>query len=98
MSDWWASQAIVAPAEHVFWTLVDGEVLLMTNDDSAAYHGLRGAAVRIWELIDARAHSPEGILRTLLAEFAVEESVLRADVASTLDGLTARGLIKIQAE
>lgn len=87
---------VIEPADDVLWTAVDGEVVLLTMGDKAQYHGLRGSAVRIWELIDQRCHDAEAIVGTLLAEHAgrVAEAVVREDVAATLAGLTARGLIR----
>lgn len=90
---------VIEPADDVLWTAVEDEIVLMTMGDKAQYHGLRGSAVRMWALIDERRHDAEAIVAALLAEHGgrVEEAVVREDVAATLAGLTARGLIRTRA-
>jgi hypothetical protein len=70
------------------------EVVVMTVGSEARYFGLRGGAVRMWQLIQEGTHSIDEIVAAMQAEFDAGESVLRQDVEATVSGLEARGLVR----
>ena len=81
-----------APADNVIGTKVEDEILLL-QFEKQNYFGLRGAAVRIWELMQHGATGND-IVRRLVQETDVSEERARADVADTLQKLLDAGLLR----
>jgi hypothetical protein len=78
----------------VFAELEDGAVIL--NVDTGIYYGLDRVGARIWELMGV-GDTADNIVATLQTEYAVEPSVLRADVAALLTSLEVNGLVHVAA-
>ena len=70
---------------------VSGEIVIL-DLKSEQYFSLDPVGTRIWQLLQEKAHL-EKILTTLLAEYDVEESELKADIKALLDKLSSEGLI-----
>jgi hypothetical protein len=81
-----------APAGNVIGTKVEDEVLLL-QFEKQNYFGLRGAAVRIWELTQRGATGAD-IVKRLVQETDVAEERARTDVADTLQKLLDAGLLR----
>ena len=81
-----------APADNVIGTKVEDEVLLL-QFEKQNYFGLRGAAVRIWDLIQHGATGAD-IVQRLVQETGVDEARARTDVADTLQKLLDAGLLR----
>lgn len=87
--------APLRPAAHVAAAEIDGEAVLL-NVSSGVYFGLNPVATRIWQLI-GEGTTTDGIVRALLAEYDVDETVVRSDVTRTVQQLAADGLIDVAA-
>jgi hypothetical protein len=81
-----------APADNVIGTKVEDEILLL-QFEKQNYFGLRGAAVRIWELMQQGATGAD-IVQRLVQETDVGEERARSDVAGTLQKLLDAGLLR----
>ena len=81
-------------SDQVISQEVSGETVLL-DLQSESYFGLDAVGTRIWQLIrdsgDLRT-----IYSTLLEEYEVEETQLRADLEALLADASARGLITLQ--
>jgi Coenzyme PQQ synthesis protein D (PqqD) len=80
------------PTDGVIGTKVEDEIVLLQFDNQK-YFGLRGAAVRIWELAQEGATGSD-IVRHLIQETDVSEGRAQADVTSTLQKLLDTGLLR----
>jgi hypothetical protein len=89
-----ASVPILELAEQTIWTPVEDEVIVLSMGRQSSYFGLRGGAVRIWELVQQPGCTREGIVQALLREFDIDEATARAEVNATIAGLLERGLIR----
>ena len=85
---------VVEPTDGALSTTVGGEVVVIRIGVDARYFGLRGGAIRMWELIQERSHTADDIVATMLGEFDIGEAALRQDVETTLHDLEAQGLIR----
>ena len=81
-----------APADNVIGTKVEDELLLL-QFEKQNYFGLRGAAVRIWELTQHGATGAD-IVQRLVQETDVGAERARNDVADTLQKLLDAGLLR----
>jgi hypothetical protein len=80
-------------SENVIGTRVEDEIVLL-DFDAGKYFGLKGSAVRMWELLEAR-ETPEAIVHALMLDFdVVSEAAVRDDVESTLQRLLDAELIR----
>jgi hypothetical protein len=70
---------------------VGDEFYVLTTRDSTL-HNVRGAGVRIIELLE-EGKGRGDILAALLAEFEVDEATLTADVDAFLAALAAKGVL-----
>ena len=68
----------------------DETVLL--NLESEEYFGLDPVGTRMWQVIEETG-DPEEVIRRLLGEYDVEESVLRRDLADLIERLEKAGLL-----
>lgn len=80
------------PADNVIGTRVEDEVLLLQFEEQH-YFGLRGAAMRIWELTQNGATGAD-IVQRLMQETDVGAERARTDVADTLQKLLDVGLLR----
>ena len=80
------------PTDGVIGTKVEDEIILLQFENQS-YFGLRGAAVRIWELTQRGATGAD-IVRHLVQETDVSEVRAQADVADTLQKLLDAGLLR----
>jgi hypothetical protein len=83
---------MLEPSADVLSTVVGNEIILLDMARSE-YVGLRGSAIRMWELIEQKTNSTDDIVARLLSEFECDEATIRRDVATTLERLSTRGLI-----
>jgi hypothetical protein len=86
-------KAVIEPAQDVMSTRVGDEMILLELTTSE-YFGLRGSAVRMWELIEEKTNTRDDLVRRIVAEFDADERTIRGDVATTLETLSQRGLIR----
>jgi hypothetical protein len=84
------------PAESVLFQPLSGDAVLL-DLKSEHYFSLDRVGARIWQLL-AETHWVDATVRTMLREFAVEESRLRADVLALVAKLLERGLLVATAE
>ncbi len=80
------------PADNVIGTKVEDEILLL-QFEKQNYFGLRGAAVRIWELTQHGATGVD-IVQRLVQETDVGKERAHSDVAETLQKLLDAGLLR----
>jgi hypothetical protein len=80
----------IRPAAHALVRMVQGEAVVL-DLRSERYLGLNEVGTRIWELATA-ADRVADILPALLAEFDVDEIVLRRDVEAFIAALVDAGL------
>ena len=78
----------------LFQELDDEAVLLNLVDDQ--YYGLDDIGTRMWQLLEAHGEV-ETVISHLLAEYDVEEAVLRQDLAELIEQLTAANLVWAEA-
>jgi coenzyme PQQ synthesis protein D (PqqD) len=83
---------MLEPSAEVLSTPVGNEMILLDMACSE-YFGLRGSAIRMWELIEEKTHTADDIVARLVGEFQCDETTIRNDVAATLKRLSERGLI-----
>lgn len=62
---------------------------------SKLYFGLTGVGATIWQELE-RPKSIEELVTSVQAKYQVEADQCRADVASFLDSLLARGLLQVE--
>ena len=80
------------PTEGVIGTKVEEEIILLQFENQR-YFGLRGAAVRIWELTQQGATGTD-IVRHLVQETDVSEGRAQSDVTNTLQKLLDVGILR----
>jgi hypothetical protein len=85
-----ANEAIVRSTDVLFQDL-DGETILL-HLEAERYYGLDDVGSRIWQLIVEHGNL-EAVVTAMLAEFDVEEPVLRADLAEFIAKLRAARLL-----
>lgn len=78
---------------HVLSQEVSGETVLL-DLESEYYFGLDAVGTRIWQLIRDSGEL-RTIYNTLLEEYEVEETQLRADLEALITDACARGLITL---
>jgi hypothetical protein len=80
------------PTDGVIGTKIEDEIVLLQFENQS-YFGLRGAAVRIWELAQQGATGAD-IVQHLVQETDVGEGRAQADVTDTLQKLLDVGLLR----
>jgi hypothetical protein len=88
--------SIVAQAERLLSTKLDGETILMSLERSA-YYGLDTTAQRIWSLIATPCRVAD-LCDQLIAEYAVQPEACRRDVPAFLAELSREGLVRLLPE
>jgi hypothetical protein len=79
-------------SDDVLVRALDGEAVLL-DLASGTYFGLNEVGARLWDLL-AAGNTVGEARGTLLAEFEVEEQVLRDDVAALIAELERRQLLQ----
>ena len=69
-----------------------GDELVLLDLKAGTYFGLDPVGAVIWQAIDGSA-TFDDLCSTALAEFEVEEAVLRRDVAELVETLEGKGLV-----
>ncbi len=78
-------------AEGVLFQKLDRDAVLL-NLKTEQYYSLDAVGMRVWQLL-GETRSLEATVRRMLAEYAVDEATLRADVLALADKLATRGLL-----
>jgi hypothetical protein len=84
---------VAAGSNQVSSDLADEKIIL--GVESGQYYGLRGAGVRIWELL-AEPRRVSDIRDILVGEFDVEPARCERDLLQILGQLADRGLIDVR--
>lgn len=84
-------------AEQLSWREVEGEVVLLDERDWTYLH-LNGSGATLWRALEGDGNTVDGLVDALLAEYAVERDVARADTEELLGQLVERGLVTGGAE
>ena len=71
-----------------------GGEAVIANLQSGEYYGLNEVGARAWELLVEHCQL-EPVYQTLLAEYAVDEAQLHADLSQLIDGLLQHGLLRV---
>lgn len=79
-------------SDEVVFRDLAGEAVLL-DLASGTYFGLNAVGTRIWHLI-ADHGSTDGIIEALLAEYEVEETLLRKEVDALIQQLIEKGLLR----
>lgn len=85
-------KTVTLSPDALFQELEGNAVLLNLN--SERYYGLEGSGARLWQLLGEYGE-PEVVVREMLKQFAVDEQVLRADLANLIAGLADAGLLSV---
>ncbi|HZQ06966.1 MAG TPA: PqqD family protein [Anaerolineae bacterium] len=85
-------RAQISP-QALYGRLDEEGVILNLSDEN--YYGLGDVGARVWELL-ATTENPEEIVSALLAEYDVQEEILRADLAHLLSEMERAGLISVE--
>ncbi len=81
-------------ADTVFAQEVDGEMVLL-DMNSENYFGLDAVGTDIWQAMQEN-ESLADVLTVLLAQYEVEESVLKKDLLDFVEKLQESGLVKVE--
>jgi hypothetical protein len=88
------SDRVSVPDDVLVSRLQEESVIL--NLDSERYYGLDDVGTRILSVL-TNAESIEAAYQSLLAEYDVDESVLRQDLLALVESLVQQGIVKISA-
>ena len=88
------SDRVSLPDDVLVSRLQEESVIL--NLDSERYYGLDDVGTRILSVL-TNAESIEAAYQSLLAEYDVDESVLRQDLLALVESLVQQGIVKISA-
>jgi hypothetical protein len=79
--------------EHVLSRQAGGETIVLSME-SERYFALDGAGPRVWQLLSEHGSTTaDDLVAALAQEYAVDRSILDADVAAMLASLLQHGLI-----
>ena len=85
---------IVTQAEDLVSTEIDGEVVLMSIENSD-YYGFEKILSRIWEIIE-KPIAISALIDQLIQEYDVERAECESDVTNILNEMLAEKLISVQ--
>lgn len=74
-----------------------GDEVVILNLATGTYFGLNSVGTRLWQLITEHG-SAEPVIAAFLAEYEVEESQLRQDLADLIQQLVQKGLVSSEAD
>jgi hypothetical protein len=84
---------VLRPSAAAMGAQVEDEVIIFEREHDR-FFGVRGAAVRVWALINEDAHTADEIVRRLCDEFDADEDTIRWDVTELIGKLAAHHLIE----
>jgi hypothetical protein len=84
---------VLRPSAAAMGAQVEDEVIIFEREHDR-FFGVRGAAVRVWALINEDAHTADEIMRRLCDEFDADEDTIRWDVTELIGKLAAHRLIE----
>jgi hypothetical protein len=82
--------------KEVVWTKLGEEVAIL-NAATGTYFGLDPVGSRIWCLV-AEEKSLDEVVATVLLEYQIDETQVRADLGELIDQLAARSLVEISPD
>jgi hypothetical protein len=82
---------VYSPSPDAMYQLLGGEAVLL-NMKTEQYFGLDSVGTRVWEVV-AQTGTLELIVATLIAEYEVDEAVLRRDIEALLAELVQAKLV-----
>jgi Coenzyme PQQ synthesis protein D (PqqD) len=88
------SDRVTVPDDVLVSRLQEESVIL--NLDSERYYGLDDIGTRILSVL-TNADSIEAAYQSLLAEYDVDESVLRQDLLALVESLLQQGIVQVSA-
>lgn len=88
-----APTGVLRPSAAAMGAQVEDEVIIFEREHDR-FFGVRGAAVRIWALIDEDAHTADDIVRRLCDEFDADEATIRRDVLELIGKLAEHHLVE----
>jgi hypothetical protein len=88
-----APAGVLRPSAAAMGAKVEDEVIIFERQQDR-FFGVRGAGVRIWQLIGEETHTAADIAQRLCDEFDADAATIRRDVADHLGKLAAHGLIE----
>ena len=88
------SDRVQVPEGVLISNLQDESVIL--NLDSERYFGLDNVGTRILTVL-TNSNSIEAAYESLLAEYDVDRTVLRADLVALIESLLQQGLVQVSA-
>ncbi|MDM5271355.1 PqqD family protein [Sulfurovum sp. zt1-1] len=81
-------------ADTVFAQEVDGEMVLL-DMNSENYFGLDSVGMDFWKAIEEKKNLKD-VLETLMAQYDVEEEVLKSDLFTFVEKLQKSGLVEVK--
>lgn len=84
---------VVIGSEVIYQELGDEIVLL--NLQNERYYGLDAVGARAWKLL-TDSSEVDSLINTLLAEYDVEEAVLRRDLSELFSRLSESGMVTVE--
>ena len=79
-------------SEDVLFQQLDNESVIL-DIKTERYFGLNQVGTRVWQLLP-KYSDLEVLLSILLAEYDIEENILRQDITELLDALVLQELVK----
>lgn len=83
----------VTMSPDVLFQDLEGEAVLL-NLANEKYYGLDDVGTRMWQALEEHGHVETVVLR-MLAEYEVDESTLRKDLADLIGKLSETGLVSV---
>jgi hypothetical protein len=87
---------LIRIADEVIFRVLSDEAVIL-NLATTTYFGLNSVGTCLWQLI-AEHGSEEKVIEAFLAEYEVEESQLRQDLANLIQQLMQKGLVRSATE
>ena len=88
-----AADAKLSLTTSAISTTIPGEAVIL-DPDSGRYFGLAGVGARAWSLLQGTT-TLATMVRTIVAEYDVDETTCEPDLRTLLDDLQDRGLIVV---
>ena len=84
-------------ADTVFAQEVDGEMVLL-DMNTENYFGLDEVGTSIWQAIEENNGDLAEVFEVLMAQYDVEEEVLKRDLSAFVKRLAESGLVKVEKQ
>jgi len=81
----------ISSAEDVYYSIVDGEVIILALGKNAVYT-LNSVGARIWDLVDGSLKIKE-IINIICKEFETDRNAVVKDTLEFIDDLTEKHLL-----